>query len=498
MSEQTRVSNVIRKTISICPVCRERIPAFLDRDNEGVWLEKECSRHGRFRTIVWRDYVDLEDWIRREEPLEEDALCSCSTESCSISEGTDNCCGDGGEASCYDPDDCICSLDQGSCCVLLEVTSRCNLNCTYCFAHGGERDLQPSFEELCRRIDIIAEKGGGPLLQLTGGEPTLRDDLPELAAYAKKAGCAYTQINTNGIRLAEDEDYVRRLAEAGVDIVFLQFDGTDDVVYRKLRGRDLLDVKLAAIANCDRYKIGVTLVPTIVRGINDSQLGNIIRKAIELFPAVRSVHFQPVTYMGRYPESLDLTEIGGNRYTLDELMHDLSEQTGIPVDAFIPSRCDHAMCEFHSTFTLNDKRQLVPMTSRRSDTRAERTTPAENRRYVAEHWSRQEPENGVDGHLSHGMDESLSCRTDEHHSHGTDEHISNGAALVADREEDINMDEFLYRMKHRSMKISAMAFQDEMNIDLERLSRCSLHVYDDGEILPFCAKYLGLGREMLL
>lgn len=449
---------VIRKTLSVCPVCHERIPAFLERDDSGVWLQKTCAEHGSFRTIVWRDYVDLEEWISREEPLAVDEACSCIEECCCAPE----------------EESCCCTPDQGSCCVLLEVTNRCDLRCTYCFARGGESAWESSYEELCRRIDIIAEKGNGPLLQLTGGEPTLRDDLPELVKYAREAGCSYTQINTNGIRLAEDEDYVRRLAEAGVDIVFLQFDGTDDEVYRRLRGRELLDVKLAAISNCDHYKIGVTLVPTVVRGINDNELGKIIRKAVELFPAVRSVHFQPVTYLGRHPETLDLQGIGGDRYTLDELMKDLSDQTGIPMDAWLPSRCDHAMCEFHSTFTLNNQRQLVPVTSRQNDMRRERTSAADNRDYVAGHWSRAQEPDGFALELP-----------------------KEGASLVGDPREELDMDEFLFRLKYRCMKISAMAFQDEMNLDLERLSRCSLHVYDDGELVPFCAKYLGHGREIM-
>lgn len=483
------MSTEIRRTSSLCPVCLRKLPASLERiDDSVVLMKKTCPRHGTFRIPVWKDRIALESWIAGETPLTE-----TETENCSGDCRT--CSGIGGVHG------------QDTCCVILEVTKSCNLHCSYCFAHGGESDDMPSYEDLCAAINVIAEKGGGPLIQLSGGEPTLRDDLPALLAYAKKAGCRYTQINTNGIRLAEDEEYVRALALAGLDIVFLQYDGTDDAVYRKLRGRNLLEIKQQAIKNCGKYRVGVTLVPTIVRGINDQELGNIIRDAVRFFPVVRSVHFQPVTYLGRYPDrpvndySTDLCTtdrfktdshtsdalmtdrctIDGlitDRYTLDELMADLCRQTGIPENSLLPSRCDHAMCEFHSTFLVNSRRQLLPMSDRAHDTRRERTPAARNRQYVAEHWR---------GNLSG------SKLTDRKEIPDADPAFTGhepNIPLISTEKEDMDFDEFVRMMRTQTMKISAMAFQDAMNIDLERLYRCSLHVYENGRLLPFCSKYL--------
>ena len=483
---------IIRRTRSLCPVCLKTVPAALVRSRRtdggpgygGVFLTKVCREHGGFRVKVWGDRMDLESWISREDPLEDPpdggAACDGDCRGC-----MDRAAGNQDPAHGQ-------THGQDSCCVILEVTKNCNLRCTYCFARGGETCETPSYEELCAAIDVVAEKGGGPLIQLTGGEPTLRDDLPDLVRYARGAGCRYTQINTNGIRLAEDEEYVRKLAEAGLDIVFLQFDGTDDGIYRKLRGRDLLETKLRAVSNCDKYRIGVTLVPTVVRGVNDRELGNIVRKASELFPAVRAVHFQPVTYLGRYPGKIDLdtgdacgapgtdgtpgkdgrSGTSGGRYTLDELMADLCEQTGIPENSLLPSRCDHAMCEFHSTFLVNNKRQLIPLTDRLQDVRRGRTDAARNRQYVAEHWGRRKSSSSPDGEYA-----GLQAPDPE-------------LPLVNLERERLDFDEFVRRMKTHTLKISAMAFQDAMNIDLERLYRCSLHVYEDGRLLPFCAKYM--------
>ena len=475
MNAENPESRIIRRTSSLCPVCLKKIPAVLSRDTASdhsdkdnytgnryiVFMIKTCPQHGTFKVPVWKDNIDLEGWISREEPLteREDEFCSGD---CRVCLGT-------GSVNLH---------GQETCCVILEVTKRCNLRCSYCFAHGGESESQPSYGELCAAIDDIAKKGGGPLIQFSGGEPTLRDDLPDLVRYAGKAGCQYTQINTNGIRLAQDEDYVRGLAEAGLDIVFLQYDGTDDEIYRKLRGRALAQIKLQAIENCGKYRIGVTLVPTIVRGINDHAMGQIIREAVRCFPAVKSVHFQPVTYLGRHPER----HPKDGHYTLDELMADLCSQTGIPESALLPSRCDHAMCEFHSTFLVNSKRQLVPMTDRAHDVRRARTPASRNRQYVAEHWRRDR---------SDTQDEE---KTEAENSTAAEaasvKAADPGIPLVVTEKEEMGFDDFVRRMRTQTLKISAMAFQDAMNVDLERLYRCSLHVYEDGELLPFCGKYM--------
>lgn len=423
------MGTVIRNTRSVCPVCLKNLPAELIKEKDGrILLEKKCPEHGLFSVPVWHGAVDFDNWILGSEPLVGTMGQSC-------------------------PKNCgICAEHEtGSCCVLLEVTRRCNLRCRYCFANGGTAAEEPSLEELKAAVKSIAEKCPGVMLQLSGGEPTLRDDLPELIRYAKGAGCDYVQVNTNGIRTAEDEEYAKQLADAGLDIAFLQFDGTRDEIYMTLRGKPLLETKLKAIRVCSDLKIGVTLVPTVVRDINTDNLGDIVRLAASLAPGVRGVHFQPVSFFGRYPSAPD----AGDRYTLDLLMADICEQAGIPVSSFMPSRCDHPLCGFHSSFLIGSDGTLEPLSS---ITHAARTRgcAVENREYVARHWRRQ-PE---------------------------------GTALKTDFSKEMDFDTFLYRLRHNSLTLSSMAFQDAMNLNVERLHRCSLHVYDGGNLKPFCAKYL--------
>ena len=421
--------HVVRETRSVCPVCLKNIPAQLSFGEHGeAFLEKTCPQHGFCRVPVWRGKVDFNQWLLGTEPL-----------ACGMGEACPDRCG-------------ICSEHEiGTCCALLEVTQRCNLRCRYCFADGGTGQTDLSPEDCKAAIRDIVRQCGQPLIQFSGGEPTLRDDLPELVRFAREAGCSYTQVNTNGIRLAQDPGYAEKLAKAGLDIVFLQFDGTENGIYQALRGRPLLETKLEAIRICSELRMGVTLVPTVVRGVNDHNLGAIVSLARDLAPGVRGIHFQPVSYFGRYP-GLPEQEA---RYTLDELMADISKQAGIPLESFMPSRCDHPLCGFHASFLIDPQGRLKPLSSITHSSRS-RGCARDNREYVARHWRRAEDEPKPAGDFSEEMD----------------------------------FDTFLYRLRHNSLTLSAMAFQDAMNLNIERLHRCSLHVYDHGKIKPFCAKYL--------
>ena len=134
-------------------------------------------------------------------------------------------------------------------------------------------------------------------------------------------GFSFFQLNTNGIRLAEDLDYVKALKEAGLSTVFLQFDGIEDEIYEKLRGQKLFQIKQKAIENCGRNSIGVVLVPTLVPGINTDHIGEIVKYALKGLPVIRGIHFQPISYFGRYPSPPK----DEDRFTLPEVIRALEQ-----------------------------------------------------------------------------------------------------------------------------------------------------------------------------
>lgn len=442
-------------TYSVCPVCLKRIPAVREMKNGEIYLTKTCPEHGTFSSVIWRNRMDFEAWRGNRPAVGENENLNC-------------------------PAGCGLCPDhlRGTCCTLLEITDRCNMNCTFCFAEPeGAKD--PDLETVKRWIDDLTDSGK-TLLQLSGGEPTVRDDLPEIVAYAKKTGCKYVQLNSNGLRLAEEEAFVRKLAEAGLSFVFMQFDGVDDSVYEKLRRRPMLEIKKKAIENCGKYGIGVTLVPVIVPGVNTEQIGDIIRFAIARSPYVRGVHFQPVSYFGRIPE-IPRDE---DRFTLDELMDAVVRQCGglIEADNLAPSCCDHPMCGFHGDFIVMPDRTLMALTRNTGESEPEPcccgTDLAEkNREFVGRRWERRD--------VPKPAEESCCCGEDAQMRM-----ILKGSDCCEEELDMTSMEGFLKRARSHGFTITSMAFQDAGNLDIERLRQCSLHVYRDGKHIPFCAYYL--------
>lgn len=422
-------------TASLCPHCLARIPAERLMAGNEVVLVKRCPDHGEFRTVVWRGGPDPAGWSRPKAVVRAPSPHKGASRGC--------------------PFDCgICSEHrQQSCTVLIEVTSRCNLSCSFCFAESGSGSTSdPSLGDLAARFRTALEKSGPHnIVQLSGGEPTMRDDLTEIIARGRDIGFLFIQLNTNGIRLADDPSYAAELKQAGLFSVFLQFDGTDDRVYRTIRGRALLEQKLRSIEHCAAAGLGIVLVPTIVKDVNTDSIGAILKLALEFAPAVRGVHFQPAAYFGRHPEPPAAEE----RFTLPDLMRTIEQQTDglIRADQFIPPGCEHPFCSFHGNFLRQDDGSLKPLSIQAVDcccgNEQENVGTGKAVSYVVNQWAAPKPVS--------------SCATKE------------------------SLDAFLEIHRSNTFAISAMAFQDVWSLDLERVQECCIHMAaPDGRMIPFC------------
>ena len=426
-------------TESLCPHCLARIPAERRQEGHDLVLTKVCPEHGEFHALLWRGGPAPAGWSRPKQPVRL------------------------GRHNCREPRGCpfdcgICPEHrQQSCTVLIEVTGRCNLACAYCFADSGKSPLpDPSLEALAGRLSTALAAGGPEnILQLSGGEPTLRDDLPAIVRLARETGFPHVQLNTNGIRLAAERGYAAALREAGLFSVFLQFDGTREWIYEAIRGRPLLAEKLRAIERCAESGLGVVLVPTLVPGVNTQDVGAILKLALTLAPAVRGVHFQPASHFGRHPHP----PVAAARFTLPDLMTAIEEQTDglMRVGHFRPPGCEHPLCSFHGNFLRHSDGGVQPLSGHGPTCCGGKSEPAglgtgKAVSFVARQWAAPAAD---------------CCREDA------------GAPP--------SLDEFVERHRANTFAVSAMAFQDVWNIDLERAQECCIHVAaPDGRMIPFC------------
>jgi 7,8-dihydro-6-hydroxymethylpterin dimethyltransferase len=321
------MTELLSETDSLCPHCFQRIPARRIIDGDFVYLEKACPNHGVLeKTVIWKNHPKpFDQWNRNHSPADSEAAPFSEKP---IPAGQN-------DAGC--PFSCgICSNHrQHTCSAILEVTHSCDLRCPICFAASEPASVAaPDLGAVELMLHTIRDCAGNCPIQLSGGEPSLRNDLPSIVALAQKIGFDHIQVNTNGIRLAQDPDFGQALKDAGVTDFFLQFDGVTDAIYRRIRGAALAASKIKAVERCAQLKIGVVLVPTLVRYINDHQIGDIIRFAKKWMPAVKGVHFQPMAFLGRYRGSLR----NADRILIPEILSAIEEQTGgeLQAENFVP------------------------------------------------------------------------------------------------------------------------------------------------------------------
>jgi uncharacterized radical SAM superfamily Fe-S cluster-containing enzyme len=183
----------------------------------------------------------------------------------------------------------------------IEVTMRCNMRCPVCFMAAADIAPDPSLASMGEFLDtVVRECGTDTGLQLTGGEPTVRDDLPEIVAMARDRGFWGIEVNTNGLRIAREDDFLEKLVASGLTGVYLQFDGLKDEAYQTIRGMNMRDIKLRVVERCREVGVQVVLAMTVVSGTNDDQLGPALRFALENADVVAGLALQPAFTSGRF------------------------------------------------------------------------------------------------------------------------------------------------------------------------------------------------------
>ena len=214
----------------------------------------------------------------------------------------------------------------------IDLTNRCDMMCNPCFTNANQVEYvhELSFDEVKQLIDsaLTIRPKRQVSIQFSGGEPTLSPIFLESIAYARTVGYFSVQAATNGIRFAQDAEFAKKAAEAGLRIAYLQFDGVDEAANAHRKVPNLFEVKLRAIENLYQAGIDVVLVVTVVRTINDHQVGRVIKFAAENADKVSFVSFQPVSFTGR-DEDIDEERRLRERYTLSQLAEDVHRQTGV-------------------------------------------------------------------------------------------------------------------------------------------------------------------------
>jgi organic radical activating enzyme len=271
--------------ISICSTCYQRVDAKTVFQDGNVYLLKRCPQHGAERVLI----ADDVDYYRRSrevfiKPPEMPLVYNTPV-----------------KWGC--PYDCgLCTdHEQHSCLTLVEICDYCNLRCPVCYAASGpERQQFRTLPQIEKMLDAVVRNEGHPdVVQLSGGEPTMHPDFFTIVEMAKARPIKHLMVNTNGVRIAQEEDFVKRLADIKDDFeVYLQFDSFEREPLMQLRGADLRRIREDALEKLNRHNISTNLVVTLKKGLNDHEIGKTIDYALQQ-PCVRGVTFQPIQDAGR-------------------------------------------------------------------------------------------------------------------------------------------------------------------------------------------------------
>jgi uncharacterized radical SAM superfamily Fe-S cluster-containing enzyme len=329
--------------VSICTQCLRRVDGKIVFEDGRVLLLKHCPQHGRESVLI----ADDVDYYRRSREVFIKNPEMPARYNTPVKWGCPYDCG-----LCTDH-------EQHSCLTLIEICDHCNLRCPVCYASSGpERQSYRPLAQIEAMLDAVVRNELRPdVVQISGGEPTLHPDFFGVLELAKQRPIRHLMVNTNGLRIAQDEEFTRRLAGFMPDFeLYLQFDSFEREALVALRGADLRRVREQAMERLNRHGISTTLVVTLKKGLNDGEIGRIIDYATQQ-PCVRGVTLQPIQDAGRnqqYDPSRD-------RLTLTEVRRKILEQCSLfrPEDV-IPVPCHPDSLAM--AYALKVGGRLVPLT----------------------------------------------------------------------------------------------------------------------------------------
>jgi len=497
LSDQARA---IKVSTSICPVCARRIPMVVYEEDGRIWLKKVCDEHGVFEDLYWGDAEMYYYWLQWDRP----SYVGRGVQSPNTSRG-------------YYLEVGGCPMACGICpnhrsntiLAIIDVTNRCNMACPICFAYAGAKGYvyEPSLEEVELMLKTLrSEAPWAPnAIQLSGGEPTLRDDLPTIIEMAKRYGFDHVEVNTNGIRLAYDTRYYGKILEAGTSTLYLQFDTIDAEnmgvwKHRAFDPRRYVETRVKVVENARSLgHRSIVPVVTLAKGYNDRDLGKIIEFSIKNRDVIRWVNIQPVSFAGR-ARNYSREEMRRFRITIPDAILEIERQTngaisrwdwrpvnwpvalaymlyaltGRPKPLFTNNPvCGAATMVFYD----EDEGRIVPIT---------RVVDVDSFEEFAWSTYRMAMRGGAWRRVA-------SLRALKLLKYVRHKLIRGLISEVIRRRSYDALREFMFNV----VGIGIMHFMDLYNYDLQRVSRCTIHyAVPDGRIIPFCT-FNNFHRELV-
>jgi uncharacterized radical SAM superfamily Fe-S cluster-containing enzyme len=476
----------VRVTTSLCPYCKRLLPArIIERDGK-IWIRKVCPEHGEIEELYYGDAKLYYRMMRYEETgkgvkkpyVQLAAPCPFN-------------CG-------------LCAMHENHTALAnIVVTNRCDLSCWYCFFYAEKAGYvyEPSIEQIRFMVRQLKRQAVTLAVQITGGEPTMRDDLVDIVRMLKEEGVRHVQLNTNGIKFAklffenpeEAVRYARSLREAGVNTVYMSFDG----VTPKTNWKNHWEVPFIFEVFRRAGMTSVVLVPTVIKSVNDHELGQIIRFGAKHIDIVRAVNFQPVSLTGQMKKR----ERERYRITIADAINEIAEQTDyqIPPEAWYPIPVAAKFAKFVEAYTGTEQFCMAnhPICGAGTYIFVERGADGLPKRFVpiTEFFD-------VDGFIEWLDEKRIDLLSGRSKKLVALKGLIDLRRFVDTKKmpKELNITKLLWKifvkrnydalgeLHYHMMFLGMMHFMDLYNYDVTRVRRCNIHyVMPDGRVVPFCA-----------
>ena len=466
---------LIKKTRSLCPTCNTVLEADIIEDAGQIWLERTCPTHGTARYLYWSDaamYHRYEHYDSRGNGIE-------NPQNIAPSGTCPTACG-------------ICNNHHSQTLLAnIDLTNRCNLNCDFCFANARACGFvyEPAFDEIVKMMQMLRDQKPVPVpaVQFSGGEPTMRDDLVEIIKKAKELGFPQIQLATNGVRIAKEPELVQQLRDAGLSTVYLHFDGVSQ------KTNPYLKIHENAIRNLKKASQGTVLVPTIIRGRNDHEVGDIIRFAARNISVIRGVNFQPVAFTGAAREE----DINKSRVTIPDLLAGIEKQMDgmVKKDDFYPVP---SVIPFSDLVEAYTERPQVRFTAHQHCGAAtyifvqnDGAVVPVNRMINVDHLFESVDQMAKTLKKGGAINKYMALLDGIRNMHdsvrkGEQGNTTDFWRMMVKILTQQNF-EALTEFHRHALFIGTMHFMDRFNYDLGRVQRCCIHyATPDGRLIPFC------------
>jgi len=510
-----------RKTASVCPECLERIDAVVQEEDGKIFMVKNCPEHGDFKDIISSN-AKYYKWTHYQ-MKNKDGTIAWQFEKDGEANPAD--CASDDERGC--PYNCgLCSEHLSTCALaLIDLTNRCNFNCNFCYANVQKSGylVEPSLEEIDKIMTHFRSKPiPAVAIMFTGGEPTVRKDFPEICKMAKDHGFQEVIVATNGYGFQKKKgglEWTKKVYEMGLDTLYLQFDGINNATYEKTRSiKNLMPYKMRVVENCRKAGLSsINLVATIVKGITDIEVGNIIQFALDNIDVVRGITFQPVSLCGR----ITAEEMDELRITNADVIQEIENQTAgkirmdeawyplsiiVEFGRLIAYLADVEPVEFtcspdcgFATYLVvdPDTKEMVPLMDYFDPLKV---IDFANRFWAKVKYKEKQPINffeGILGDMGKTLDNGLEfldkTQLRARFLLGILQYTKKPGKLMEMFSRLLmNGDwESISSFTHGTLLLSSMHFQDAYNMDIERVKRCIVHfgvAMPDGSVkeVSFC------------